>query len=83
MLSVIWFTAAAVGLLAALPGLLRRDWRQWSFLASAGCFLVCGILGILSIGILFLGLAAVLIVVGVRTGDQQAGAAPPPPPSSP
>jgi hypothetical protein len=65
-LSVIWFSAAVGGAVAALAGLLLHVWRQQLLLVSAGCFLVCGILGILSIGLLFLALAAILIVVAVR-----------------
>lgn len=50
-----------------LAGLILRGWRQQLSLASAACFVVCGILGIFSIGLLFLALAALLIVVAVRT----------------
>lgn len=65
--SVIWYAAATGGAVTGLTGLFLHAWRQQLFLASAGCFLVCGILGILSIGLLFLALAALLIVVAIRS----------------
>lgn len=66
-LSVIWFSAAAVGTGLGLAGLLVQQRRQQLFLGSAGCFLICGVLGILSIGMLFLILAVALIAVAVRS----------------
>ncbi len=67
MLSVIWLVAAIGGAVIGLAGLIFHRSRQKLFLASAACFLVCGILGILSIGLLFLALAALPIVVAART----------------
>lgn len=57
-----WCAAATAGVVAGVTGLLvSRVRREALFTAGVG-FGIAGVLGILSIGILFLGLAAVCFV---------------------
>lgn len=58
ILRVIWLLAATTGAAAVLVALARPRLRRSALAAAAAAFVVAGILGILSIGILFL-LAAV------------------------
>lgn len=77
VLSVVWFTSAIGGALAAVVGLLVPKVRRWALLVAGAGFSIAGVLGILSIGILFLGLAAFCFIGASK--DVSAGALPPPP----
>ena len=73
LLVAIWFAAAVGGVIAVLVGLFASgDTRpRWLAIAVA-CFVVAGVLGILSIGILFLVLAGACFLSGRRARDTTA-----------
>ena len=52
-LAVVWFATAIGGALAALLAMLIPDRRHSLLLVAAVCFAIAGVLGILSIGIVF------------------------------
>lgn len=67
VLSVVWYTAAIGGAVAAIAGLLVRGSRRRQLLIVAGFgFTIAGILGILSIGIVFIVLAALCFGIASR-----------------
>ncbi len=73
MLSVVWFAAAIGGAIAVAVGLLTHRARRRVSLMTAGvCFGVAGVLGILSIGIIFMALSAACFVAVSRAGDAPA-----------
>lgn len=79
MLSVVWFAAVIGGAIAAVAGLSTRRARRRVPLVTAGvCFGLAGVLGILSIGVIFVALSAMCFVATSRAGDAPAttGAAP-------
>lgn len=73
MLSVVWFASALGGAIAAVVGLLTHGTPRRVSLVTAGvCFGVAGVLGILSIGIIFVVLSAACFVAASRAGDAPA-----------
>ena len=54
ILGIIWFVVAAAGVMAAATALVARGVRQRLLVVAGSCFAVAGLLGILSIGLLFL-----------------------------
>lgn len=52
-LAVVWFATAIGGAVAAVLAVLLPDRRRGLLLVAAACFAVAGVLGILSIGIVF------------------------------
>lgn len=73
VLAVVWFAAVIGGAVAAVAGLVTHRARRRVSLVSAGmCFGVAGVLGILSIGILFVALSAACLVAASRAGDAPA-----------
>ncbi len=73
VLALIWWTAAIGGLVAGLVGITVRSRRRESLLIAGGLFAVAGVLGILSIGIIFVVFSAACIVAATRT-DAPVGA---------
>lgn len=70
VLTVVFFAAAIGGAIVGLVGVLAHVARRRASLLTAGvCFAVAGVLGILSIGIIFLALSIASFVVAFRTGD--------------
>lgn len=66
MLTIVWSAAAIAGVTCALGGWLLPAGRR-TLLSFAGVsFFVAGVLGILTIGILFLALGAVCFVAATR-----------------
>lgn len=65
-LTIIWWLAAATGITAVVISLVRPEARRAALLAGAGAFAVAGVLGILSIGIIFLVAAVVCGVLAAR-----------------
>ncbi len=82
VLSIVWFTALGLGLLAGLGALTLSRHRHYFLLAAGSCFAVTGILGLASIGILFIGLSAGCFILASRcpTGEQATPSTEPPPP---
>lgn len=66
ILTVIWFAAALGGLTAVAIAVAVSRWRREALLLGAIVFAVAGVLGILSIGIVFLGLAALCAYLAGR-----------------
>ena len=79
ILSVVWFTSAIGGALAAVVGLLVPKVRRSALVVAGIGFSIAGVLGILSIGIIFLGLAA-LCFIGASNATSAVSTPPPPPP---
>lgn len=76
--AVVWFAAAiGGGLLVVVAAFAPRDRRRFPLLAAGVCFAIAGLLGILSIGILFVALSAVCFVFSERAHRRSAS-----PPSS-
>lgn len=65
LLVALWFTSAIVGGLALLGASATPRYRHTCLLVAAASFAVAGVLGILSIGVLFL-VAAALCALGAR-----------------
>lgn len=61
MQSVIWFAAAGGGFVAAVAGLLLPRHRRFLLTLASGLFVVAGVLGIFSVGVVVL----LVIVCGV------------------
>ena len=57
VLVIIWFGAAISGALAALVAIVMPSARQAGLIVATSNFAVTGLLGIFSIGMLFIGLA--------------------------
>ena len=68
MLVVIWFASAIAGVIAALGALAVRRQRASLLVVAGACFAVAGVLGILSIGILFLALSVACFAASGRPG---------------
>jgi len=77
ILSAIWFTAAISGALAGLVALTVKSVRRPALMVAGSLFALAGVLGILSIGILFIGLAALCFTR--LNGIGRSTAIPPPP----
>jgi uncharacterized membrane protein len=58
-LTIIWYAAATLGVVAVIVSFLRPPVRRPALLVAATAFAVAGVLGILSIGVVFLVAAAV------------------------
>jgi hypothetical protein len=73
VLAIVWFAAAIGGLVAAVFGLMYRTRRRASLMLAGVCFGVAGVLGILSVGVIFIALSVVCFV-GSRAGNASATA---------
>lgn len=73
-LSIVWWLAALAGTACVIVAVTRRQVRAAGLWFAAGSFLVAGLLGLASIGMVFLVGAVVCAVVAVK-------AAPSPPTS--
>ena len=69
VLTVVVYAAMVTGAMAVVAALAVPRLRRQLFWLAAGLFTVVGVLGILSIGILFLAAAAVCVWMATRTGD--------------
>ena len=66
--SVVWYSAAIIGVVAAAGASLAAYGKRRQLLLIAGaCFALAGLLGILSIGIVFLGLSVACFIAAART----------------
>ena len=72
VLSVIWFAAAIGGVVAAIVGWVRPAWRRPALVVAAACFGVAGVLGILSIGLVFLVMAFGCLALAIRASESVA-----------
>ncbi|MGB0111649.1 MAG: hypothetical protein WBP59_00370 [Ilumatobacteraceae bacterium] len=68
ILSAVWFTAAIGGVIAAVLAVATETRRQSLLMVAGGCFAIAGILGILSIGLMFLIAAAACFARATTTG---------------
>jgi hypothetical protein len=68
VLTVVVYAAMVIGAAAVIAGVAVPRLRRPMFWLAAGMFTVVGVLGILSIGILFLAAAVVCVWVAARTG---------------
>ena len=66
-LTVVFFLALAGAVASCATAIVRPSVRPLALVAAAVCFLVAGVLGILSIGVLFIAAAAVCAWLAVRT----------------
>lgn len=69
VLTVVWCLAALAGAASALAAALIPSARPPLLLAAYACWLVAGILGILSVGIIFLAAAFACLTFAVRTAS--------------
>lgn len=67
-LTWIWYGSVGVAAVALLVAWARPGRRRGALLVAAGGFLVAGVLGILTIGVLFLALSVVCAVAAGRVG---------------
>ena len=81
ILSVVWFTSAIGGALAAVAGLVVPKSRRWTYFVAGVAFSIAGILGILSIGIFFLGFAALCFIGAAKAAAESSSPPPPPQPT--
>ena len=58
-LTIVWFAAAASGIVASVLAAFLPGRRRTLLLVAAGGFTVAGVLGILSIGMVFIAAAVV------------------------
>lgn len=65
-LTLVWWVSAVGGTLAVLCAALNDRWRRRLLIVAATLFAVAGVLGILSIGVLFLAAAVGCAVAGMR-----------------
>ncbi len=65
-LTIIWWLATATGIAAVGVSLVRPAVRRTALLVGAAAFAVAGVLGILSIGVIFLVAAVACGVLGAR-----------------
>lgn len=66
VLIVIWYVAAASGLVSVVVAVARPAARRPALLVGAAAFGIAGLLGILSIGVVLLAAAAVCAVIAAR-----------------
>lgn len=66
VLTVIWYAAALSGFVSVVVSVVRPTMRRPALLVGAAAFGLAGILGILSIGVLFIVAAIVCAVVAER-----------------
>lgn len=69
--TVVFFSAAAIGLAMALFGTLLPMLRRRLLFAAAFCFGVAGLLGLASIGIVLLALSATCLYLAKRSEPSQ------------
>jgi hypothetical protein len=70
VLTLIWWTAVTGGFAACLLALTVRSHRHELLLLAGVCFLIAGVLGILSIGLIFLVASAACIIAASRNEVQ-------------
>lgn len=68
LLGVIWWGSAAGGFASVAVAVTMPSLRRAALLVASLLFFVAGVLGILSIGIVFIVAAIVCAVVAVRAG---------------
>jgi hypothetical protein len=66
LLTVIWWAAVVVGVVSILLAVGLASRRSELLVLAGGSFALAGVLGILSIGVIFLAAAAVCIAVATR-----------------
>lgn len=66
VLVVLWFFWAIAGGVAVLAAIVALEYRRGSLLTAAGLFAIAGVLGILSIGVLFLVAAGLCAALGLQ-----------------
>lgn len=66
VLTVIWYVAALSGVVSVIVSIVRPAAHRPALLVGAVCFWIAGVLGILSIGVVFLVAAVICGVVAVR-----------------
>jgi len=66
LLSVIWWTSATGGLASVALAVAMPTLRRAALLVASLLFIVAGVLGILSIGIVFIAAAIVCAVLAFR-----------------
>ncbi|MQB02268.1 MAG: hypothetical protein GEU78_18845 [Actinobacteria bacterium] len=70
-LTIVWWGATLGGVVAALVAVLTPSGRRPALLVAASLFLISGVLGILSIGVVFLVLAVVCVIAAVLSHSHQ------------
>lgn len=66
VLVVLWFISAVAGGVASLAAITAPKNRRGLLLAAAGLFTIAGVLGILSVGVMFLLAAGLCAALGLR-----------------
>lgn len=66
-LTVVWWSSALIGVVALVVAALSPRRRGTTLAVAAGGFLVAGVLGILSIGLVFVILASVCAFAATRS----------------
>lgn len=66
VLVVLWFFSAIAGSVASLAAITAPEHRRGFLLTAAGLFTIAGVLGILSVGVLFLVAAGLCAAFGLR-----------------
>ncbi|HVE73813.1 MAG TPA: hypothetical protein VNA30_01795 [Mycobacteriales bacterium] len=67
LLVVLWYLCAIGGAVALVAGVANRRYRRTCLVVAASLFAIAGVLGILSIGVLFLVASALCAVGAWRT----------------
>ena len=71
ILVAVWFVAAGAGVCSALGALATSSRRRSLLLVAGSCFAVAGVLGILSIGIIFIGLSTACFIAARRVAQAE------------
>ena len=66
VLVVLWFFSAISGGVAVVAAIVAQEHRRGLLLTAAGLFTIAGVLGILSIGVLFLVAAGLCAALGLQ-----------------
>ena len=69
VLTVVFYGLVLAGVAAGLAGLMAPSVRSRMFLAAAASFGLAGVLGILSIGVVFIAASIVCVLAAVRSRE--------------
>ncbi len=66
-LNVVFYLSLAAAVVLTVAAMFIPQWRRRLLFAAAGLYTLIGVVGILSVGVLFLAIAVVCVVVASRS----------------